>query len=122
MYTYFSNTFPAHQISRRPIVVLQARKGTYLLQVHGKVYLIIEDQPGNGPYDSIRNVIAVYDNLKDAKKYISERKKTALINKDTAPPELYDTNNLFSYEDLKTKYYLNADINKLWHEIFYFDT
>ena len=35
-----------------------------------KVYLIIEDQPGNGPYDSIRNVIAVYDNLKDAKKYI----------------------------------------------------
>ena len=58
----------------------------------------------------------------DAKKFISERKKTALINKDTAPPELYDTNNLFSYEDLKTKYYLNADINKSWHEIFYFDT
>ena len=58
----------------------------------------------------------------DAKKYISERKKTALINKDTAPPELWDANNLFSYEDLKTKYYLNADINKLWHEIFYFDT
>ena len=23
---------------------------------------------------------------------------------------------------MKTKYYLNADINKLWHEIFYFDT
>ena len=55
-------------------------------------------------------------------KFISERKKTALINKHTAPPDLYDTNNLYSYVDLKTKYYLNADINKLWHEIFYFDT
>ena len=58
----------------------------------------------------------------DAKKYISDRKKTALINKDTSPPELWDKNNLFSYEDLKTKYYLNADINKSWHEVFYFDT
>ena len=29
---------------------------------------------------------------------------------------------MFYYEDLKNKYYLNAPLEKMWHEIFYFDT
>jgi len=61
--------------------------------------------------------------VKEMKKdFISERKKTALSKKDTAPPELYVADSLFSYEELKNKYYLNAPLEKIWHEIFYFDT
>jgi len=56
------------------------------------------------------------------KDFISERKKTALSKKDTAPPELYVADALFSYEELRNKYYLNAPLEKMWHEIFYFDT
>ena len=56
------------------------------------------------------------------KDFISERKKTALSKKDTAPPELYEADSMFYYEDLKNKYYLNAPLEKMWHEIFYFDT
>ena len=37
----------------------------------------------------------------DAKKYISERKKTALINKDTAPPELEVLKNQTLYLEIK---------------------
>jgi len=55
------------------------------------------------------------------KDFISDRKKTALINKDTSFPELY-TEELFSYEQLKEKYYLNAPLEEMWYEIFYFDT
>ena len=55
-------------------------------------------------------------------KFISERKKTALSKKDTAPVELYEADKMFSYEELKNKFYLNAPLEKMWHEIFYFDT
>ena len=54
--------------------------------------------------------------------FISERKKTALSKKDTAPIELYEADKMFSYEELKNKFYLNAPLEKMWHEIFYFDT
>ena len=54
--------------------------------------------------------------------FISERKKTALSKKDTAPVELYEADKMFSYEELKNKFYLNAPLEKMWHEIFYFDT
>lgn len=54
--------------------------------------------------------------------FISERKKTALSKKDTAPIELYEADKMFSYEELKNKFYLNASLEKMWHEIFYFDT
>ncbi len=61
--------------------------------------------------------------VKEIKKdFISDRKKTALSKKDTAPPELYVADALFSYEELKNKYYLNAPLEKMWYEIFYFDT
>ena len=33
--------------------------------------------------------------------FISERKKTALSKKDTAPIELYEADKMFSYEELK---------------------
>jgi len=56
------------------------------------------------------------------KDFISDRKKTALSKKDTAPPELYEADKMFSYEELKNKYWLNAPLEKMWHEIFYFDT
>jgi DNA helicase-2/ATP-dependent DNA helicase PcrA len=56
------------------------------------------------------------------KDFISERKKTALSKKDTAPSELHEEGVIFSYEELKKKYYLNAPLEKMWHEIFYFDT
>ena len=54
--------------------------------------------------------------------FISERKKTALSKKDTAPIELYEADKMFSYEELKNRFYLNASLEKMWHEIFYFDT
>ena len=55
------------------------------------------------------------------KEFISDSKKTALTTKDTAPPELY-TDGLFSYEELKKKFYLDCRIEKVWLEIFWFDT
>ena len=55
------------------------------------------------------------------KEFISDSKKTAITTRDTAPPELY-TDELFSYEELKKKFYLNCPIEKIWHEIFWFDT
>jgi DNA helicase-2/ATP-dependent DNA helicase PcrA len=55
------------------------------------------------------------------KEFISERKKTAIINKETAPREL-NTDELFSYEELKNKFYLNCPKDKVWHEIFEFNT
>ena len=33
---------------------------------------MIEDQPGNSPHDSIRNVVEVFDNIEDANKYVDE--------------------------------------------------
>ena len=71
------------------------------------------------------NLIKGTDYIKMVKeikpKYISERKKTAMSSKDTAPPELY-TGELFSYEILKNKYHFDAPLDKMWHDIFFFDT
>ena len=55
------------------------------------------------------------------KEFISEHKKTAIATKDTAPRELY-TDELFSYEELKNKFYLNCPKDKIWHEVFEFNT
>lgn len=55
------------------------------------------------------------------KEFISEHKKTAIATKDTAPRELY-TDELFSYEELKNKFYLNCPKEKVWHEVFEFNT
>ena len=67
------------------------------------------------------NLIKGTDYIKMVKeikpKYISERKKTAMSSKDTAPPELY-TGELFSYEILKNKYHFDAPLDKMWHDIF----
>ena len=54
--------------------------------------------------------------------FISERKKTALSKKDTAPIELYEAVQMFSYEALKNNFYLNASLEKLWHDNIYCDT
>ena len=53
--------------------------------------------------------------------FIKDRKKTALFKKDTTFPELL-TEELFTYDELTKKYFLDASLNKMWHEIFYFDT
>ena len=53
--------------------------------------------------------------------FIRDRKKTWLFKKDTTFPELL-TEELFTYEELTKKYFLDASLNKMWHEIFYFDT
>ena len=53
--------------------------------------------------------------------FIKNKKKTALSNKDTTMQELL-SDELFTYEELTDKFYLNADKSKEWHEIFYFDT
>jgi superfamily I DNA/RNA helicase len=53
--------------------------------------------------------------------FIKDRKKTALFKKDTTFPELL-TDEPFTYEQLTGKYFLNAPLDKIWHEIFYFDT
>jgi DNA helicase-2/ATP-dependent DNA helicase PcrA len=66
-----------------------------------------------------KHYIHMVKNIK--KEFISDRKKTALTNKDTSFQELY-SDELFSYEKLKEKYYLNCPKEKVWHEIFWFDT
>ena len=53
--------------------------------------------------------------------FIKDRKKTSLFNKDTTFPELL-TEEPFTYEQLTKKYFLNASLDKMWHEIFYFKT
>ena len=55
------------------------------------------------------------------KEFISEHKKTAIATKNTAPREL-NTDELFSYEELKNKFYLNCPKDKIWHEVFEFNT
>ena len=53
---------------------------------------------------------------------VKHGKKGALTKLDTCPEEFKDKTNSYSFSDLKEKYYVLADINKLWHEVFYFPT
>ena len=39
------------------------------------VYVIMEDQPGMGPYELITCIIAIYDNLKAAEEHIESYNK-----------------------------------------------
>ena len=87
--------------------------------------------------EKIQDVIATWNSLQEGieisgnsyrkmvewmkPEFLSERKKTALVGKDTTFPELL-TDEVFSYEELTKKYFLNAPMDKMWHEIFYFDT
>ena len=53
---------------------------------------------------------------------VKHGKKGALTKLDTCPEEFKDKTNSYSFSDLKEKYYVLADINKPWHEVFYFST
>ena len=53
---------------------------------------------------------------------VKHGKKGALTKLDTSPEEFKDKTNSYSFSDLKEKYYVLADINKPWHEVFYFST
>jgi len=67
-----------------------------------------------------KDVIKLYGRLKDG--LIKKGKKTFLTNKDTCPDEFSNKDKKFSYEELKNKYYLLADINEPWHECLTFET
>ena len=53
---------------------------------------------------------------------VQHGKKGALTKLDTCPEEFKDKTNSYSFSDLKEKYYVLADINKPWHEVFLFST
>ena len=53
---------------------------------------------------------------------VQHGKKGALTKLDTCPEEFKDKTNSYSFSDLKEKYYVLADINKPWHEVFSFST
>lgn len=67
-----------------------------------------------------KDVIQMYARLIDG--LLVEGKKTYLTKKETCPKEFSDKDKKFTYQELKDKYYLLADINKPWHEVFYFQT
>ena len=47
-------------------------------------------------------------------------KETYLKKKDTCPKEFTDKDRAIDYKELKERYYLKADIDKSWHNAFYF--
>jgi len=49
-------------------------------------------------------------------------KKEALTDLNTCPEEFKDKNMFFNFKDMKEKYFILADINKPWFEIFNFTT
>ena len=67
-----------------------------------------------------KDVIHMYGRLIDG--LLVEGKKTYLTKKETCPKEFADKDKLFTYKELKDRYYLLADIDKPWHEVFYFET
>ena len=53
---------------------------------------------------------------------VQRGKKSALINLDTCPDEFKDHEARFTFKDLSEKYYILADINKPWFDVFSFST
>jgi superfamily I DNA/RNA helicase len=53
---------------------------------------------------------------------VQRGKKSALINLNTCPDEFKDYEARFTFKDLSEKYYVLADINKMWFDVFNFST
>ena len=53
---------------------------------------------------------------------VQRGKKSALINLDTCPEEFKDNEERFTFKNLNEKYYVLADIQKPWFEVFTFST
>ena len=73
-----------------------------------------------GDLSSGKLIIRLIEDLKPG--LVKHGKKGALTKLDTCPEEFKDKTNSYSFSDLKEKYYVLADINKPWHEVFYFST
>tara|TARA_R100000750_G_scaffold58684_1_gene46574 strand:- start:59 stop:820 length:762 start_codon:yes stop_codon:yes gene_type:complete len=73
-----------------------------------------------GDLTSGQRVMRLIEDLKPG--LVKHGKKGALTKLDTCPEEFKDKTKSYSFSDLKEKYYVLADINKLWHEVFYFPT
>ena len=53
---------------------------------------------------------------------VQRGKKGALTHPDTCPDEFKDPDQLFTFKDLSEKYFILADINKPWFDVFNFTT
>jgi DNA helicase-2/ATP-dependent DNA helicase PcrA len=53
---------------------------------------------------------------------VKHGKKEALTDLNTCPEEFKDPKNLFTYKDMSEKYFILADINKSWFDVFNFTT
>jgi len=73
-----------------------------------------------GDLTSGQRIMRLIEHLKPG--LVQHGKKGALTKLDTCPEEFKDKTNSYSFSDLKEKYYVLADINKPWHEVFYFPT
>ena len=73
-----------------------------------------------GDLTSGQRIMRLIEDLKTG--LVKHGKKGALTKLDTCPEEFKDKTNSYSFSDLKEKYYVLADINKPWHEVFYFST
>ncbi len=73
-----------------------------------------------GDLTSGQRIMRLIEDLKPG--LVQHGKKGALTKLDTCPEEFKDKTNSYSFSDLKEKYYVLADINKPWHEVFYFPT
>ena len=73
-----------------------------------------------GDLTSGQRIMRLIEDLKPG--LVKHGKKGALTKLDTCPEEFKDKTNTYSFSTLKEKYYVLADINKLWHEVFYFPT
>jgi superfamily I DNA/RNA helicase len=73
-----------------------------------------------GDLSSGKLIIRLIEDLKPG--LVKHGKKGALTKLDTCPEEFKDKTNSYSFSDLKEKYYVLADINKPWYEVFYFST
>jgi superfamily I DNA/RNA helicase len=74
----------------------------------------------DGDLTSGQRVMRLIEDLKPG--LVEHGKKGALTKLDTCPEEFKDKTKSYSFSDLKEKYYVLADINKAWHEVFYFST
>ena len=73
-----------------------------------------------GDLTSGQRIMRLIEDLKPG--LVKHGKKGALTKLDTCPEEFKDKTKSYSFSDLKEKYYVLADINKLWHEVFCFPT
>ena len=71
-------------------------------------------------FTSGQRIMRLIEDLKPG--LVKHGKKGALTKLDTCPEEFKDKTMSYSFSDLKEKYYVLADINKPWHEVFLFST